>query len=241
MMMKKITGLLIFCCIITGLLLPGCAKPQESGFDLNGETLLFKGDENGRGTLYAGSVKVYEGEFAGGVIEGEGKLYADGTLRYEGEFRNNQAVGFGTLFNASGKKMFEGVIHENNGTTYQATGSLFDESGQKTFYGDITVSGDTVTIGDFGLLYYPSGKLFYMGGFVNGEPDGTGTFYDEEGNTLVTGIVASRLLPGAAFIEYPVEQLHIEAVADVVGELVVFLVFLFPVVHGREGETMIST
>ncbi len=183
-MIKRLTVLSIILTIIAGLLLTGCSKGEPSGFDLGGETLLFKGDETGRGTLYSGSTKVYDGEFVNGVIQGEGKLYADGKLRYEGEFVSNTALGSGILYNSSGDKMFEGVITENNGATYQATGYLFNEDGKQTFYGDITVTGDTVTIGGTGVLYYPSGKMFYWGNFVNGEPDGSGTYYDEDGNVL---------------------------------------------------------
>jgi len=183
-MIKKLAVISIILIIIAGLLLSGCGKAEPSGFDLDGETLLFKGDENGKGTLYSGSVKVYEGEFVNGVIQGQGKLYTDGKLRYEGEFVNNQAQGSGILYSSDGKKLFEGFITENTGAVYQATGHLYSEDGEQTFYGDITVTGDTVTIGDTGVLYYPSGKMFYWGGFLNGEPDGTGTYYDEEGNVL---------------------------------------------------------
>lgn len=184
-MIKKLTVFSIILIITSGLLLTGCgSKGEPSGFDLGGETLLFKGDENGRGTLYAGSAKVYDGEFVNGIIQGQGKLYTDGKLRYEGEFVNNQALGSGILYNSSGKKMFEGVITDNSGTAYQATGYLYNKDGKQTFYGDITVTGDTVTIGSTGVLYYPSGEMFYWGGFKNGEPDGTGTYYDEDGSVL---------------------------------------------------------
>jgi hypothetical protein len=182
---KRLTVLSVSLIIMAGLLLSGCAKAEPSGFDLDGETLLFKGDENGKGTLYAGSTKVYEGEFVNGIIQGEGKLYDKGKLRYEGEFQNNMMLGSGILYSSAGKKMFEGVISENDGTTYQATGYLFNEDGKQSFYGDITVTGDTTTIGSTGVLFYPSGKMFYWGGFTNGEPDGNGTYYDEDGNVLI--------------------------------------------------------
>lgn len=184
-MTKRLTVLSVILIVIAGLFLSGCGEAQPAPFEMDGEALLYKGDiENGKGTLYLGSTKVYDGEFVNSVIQGEGKLYADGKLRYEGEFVNNTALGSGILYNSSGDKMFEGVITENNGTTYQATGYLFNEDGKQTFYGDITVTGDTVTIGGTGVLYYPSGKMFYWGNFVNGEPDGSGTYYDEDGNVL---------------------------------------------------------
>ena len=111
-------------------------------------------------------------------------MYTDGKLKYEGQFDNGRAIGSGILYNSSGNKMFEGVISQNNGTVYTGTGYLYNEKGQQTFYGDITVNGDTVTIGSTGMLFYPSGEVFYWGGFQNGEPDGTGTYYGEDGNVL---------------------------------------------------------
>ncbi len=194
-MMKKLAVVNIILLMVAGLLLSGCAKAEPSGFDLDGETLLFKGNENGKGTLYAGSTKVYEGEFVNGIIQGEGKLYADGKLRYEGEFTDNKMFGNGIIYSSTGKKMLEGVIDQNIGTIYTGTGYLYNEKGQKTYYGDITVSGDTLVIGDnrtifqpaighSGMLFYPSGDIFYWGNFVNGDPDGTGTYYDEDGNVL---------------------------------------------------------
>lgn len=183
--MKKILVSVLILILSAGLILSGCSQAQPAPFELDGEPLLYKGNiENGKGTLYLDSEKVFEGNFVNGVIQGEGKLYADGKLRYEGEFVNNMALGSGILYNSSGDKMFEGVIIENNGTTYQATGYLFNEDGKQTFYGNITVNGDTVTIGNTGMLFYPSGDLFYWGDFTNGQPNGNGTFYDEDGSVL---------------------------------------------------------
>ncbi len=184
-MSKRLTVLSVSLVIIAALFLAGCGEAQTAPFEMDGETLLYKGNiENGTGTLYLGSTKVFEGEFVNGVIQGQGKLYADGKLRYEGQFQNGKATGSGILYNSSGKKMFEGVITQNDGTTYYATGYLFNEDGKQSFYGDITVTGDTVTYGSTGMLFHPSGELFYWGGFQNGVPDGTGTYYDEEGNVL---------------------------------------------------------
>jgi hypothetical protein len=60
------------------------------------------------------------------------------------------------------------------------------EDGKPAFYGDITITGGTATIGNAGVLYYPSGEIFYWGGFRNGELDGTGTYYDEDGTVPAT-------------------------------------------------------
>lgn len=105
-------------------------------------------------------------------------------MKYEGEFKDAKALGEGIIYSKAGRKMFEGIIMENDGENYQGKGTLYNEQEEPIYQGEVTVKGSKVEFAAKGKILYPTGAVFYNGELKDGMPAGKGTYYDPEGNIL---------------------------------------------------------
>ena len=125
---------------------------------------------------------IFEGEFSNGKINGKGKLYDDnGDLFFEGEFINGKKNGKGKEYFPDGRVIFEGEYLNGkrwNIKGYDFNGNIICEL--KEGKGFIIEALSTFSLFGFLIIYYECE-------YLNGEKNGKGKEYNNEGKLLFEG------------------------------------------------------
>lgn len=106
---------------------------------------------------------------------------SSGKIRYEGDFSNGKCNGSGTVYDGSGRKVYEGILEDN--VMEDNSGTLFYTNGKISYAGEIH---ENHKFGK-GIQYWNNGSIQYSGTFVNDQFEGEGRAYDRDGNIVYEG------------------------------------------------------
>lgn len=125
-------------------------------------------------------------------------LNQEGKLTYEGMFSNGACNGKGTLYDEHGHKIYTGefvdnVMEDKSGTLY------FDKGDMRKYVGEVH---NNRADGDGTAYRKVDGKysLLYEGSFVDGEFEGKGIYYDEQGNIDYEGEFLDNMRHGQGIL-----------------------------------------
>ena len=181
-------------------------KNKGKEFNFKNDKLTFEGEylngkRNGKGKEYDDNGRlIFEGEYLNGKRNGKRKEYLwNGKLGFEGEQLNGNKNKKGKQYFGSSKLRFDGEYLNGkkwNGKTYDYNNKDYEVKNGNGYIQDYYQSTDTLLFeGEVfngerngkGKEYDDNGRLIFEGEYLNGKRNGQGKEYNDNGRLIFEG------------------------------------------------------